>query len=311
MTSHLTSFTLTRATLNYRDDRVNNDEFTRSWVNFTNINAMECGLDLCVKKYSSKMEKTILTEELLDTFIDEQDRGSVAGSDGTPKGLSIQPPTSFTGKPDGDAGAVFTVENATMNAIRNMFEPLGGDTFWKGTVWTIGPDDVLYDSDMAKEFSKLDLQGMSTLMDSIAASMTKRMREAPVAGSKAVGLGSGASGILNQHVPFVNVRWAWITFPATLVSRAHKETPPRARSNKHQVLLALVFLLVTMVQNAKEGAMLWKSNSLANFYHPLTKDGRNELQNGDNADEAVEFAEKMKVKWARTEAGVTLALRYV
>jgi hypothetical protein len=72
------------------------------------------------------------------------------------------------------------------------------------------------------------------------------------------------------------------------------------------LLLALVFLVATIFENSRDGAMLWKSNSLANFYHPLTKDGRNTLQHGKTAAEAEEIAENMKVQWRRTEAGYRL-----
>jgi hypothetical protein len=87
---------------------------------------------------------------------------------------------------------------------------------------------------------------------------------------------------------YVNVRWNWIAFPAALI------------------LLALVFLVMTIFQNRRNGAMLWKSNSLANFYHPLTKDGRNALQSGKTAEEAEQIAESMKVQWKQTDSGYRL-----
>jgi hypothetical protein len=127
---------------------------------------------------------------------------------------------------------------------------------------------------------------LDAVVESVAASLTKRMREAP--GGASHFLGSTANGTMYQDIPFVHVRWPWIVFPATLV------------------VLTLLFLLFTMARNAKDGTMLWKANSLANFYHPLTKDGRDELQSGHNAVEAEEIAERMKVKWARTEVGVRL-----
>ena len=55
--------------------------------------------------------------------------------------------------------------------------------------------------------------------------------------------------------------------------------------------------------------MLWKANTLANFYHPLTKDGRDTLQAGQNAVEAEDIAEKMRVQWTKTDVGVRLVQR--
>lgn len=269
------------------DDTVG--ETTRSWMNFTNINATECGLDLCVKKYRSVMNSTVLSEQLLDTFIDTESL-KVFTEYGL-QGVTIEAPSSFTGEMNIDGANTYSTTNESMNAIHFMFNAEGGEYFWHGEGQNAG-DGVndFFTTDIARLLRKFDLDGLSILMESIAASMTKRMREAP--GSEKSSLGDSAVGTLYQHVPFVNVRWAWITYPALLV------------------FLALMFLVVTIIENAREGAMLWKSNSLANFYHPLTKDGRDELQNGHNAEEAVEIAEKMKVKWARTEAGVRLVQRH-
>jgi hypothetical protein len=90
---------------------------------------------------------------------------------------------------------------------------------------------------------------------------------------------------MSRHV---SVRWLWIAFPATLV------------------LLALVFLVAAMVKNARNGAMLWKSNALAAFHHPLTKEGRAKLQSASTATQAEEIAKGMSVKWQRTDAGYRL-----
>jgi hypothetical protein len=84
------------------------------------------------------------------------------------------------------------------------------------------------------------------------------------------------------------VRWAWIAFPATLV------------------FLALIFLIAAMIENARNGAMLWKSNALAAFYHPLTKEGRAKLQTASTASQAEEIAKGMSVKWQRTDVGYRL-----
>jgi hypothetical protein len=86
----------------------------------------------------------------------------------------------------------------------------------------------------------------------------------------------------------VSVRWPWIAFPVTLV------------------LLALVFLVAAMIENARNGAMLWKSNALAAFHHPLTKEGRIKLQTASTATQAEEIAKGMSVKWQRTDVGYRL-----
>lgn len=83
----------------------------------------------------------------------------------------------------------------------------------------------------------------------------------------------------------VNVRWAWISFPVNLLA------------------LALIFLIASMVENARNGAMLWKTNALAPFHHPLTKEGREKLQTASSPAQVEQIAKELSVKWQRTEAG--------
>lgn len=58
-----------------------------------------------------------------------------------------------------------------------------------------------------------------------------------------------------------------------------------------------------MIENARNGAMLWKNNALAALHHLLTKEGRETLQQATTAAEAEEIAKNMNVKWERTDVG--------
>lgn len=49
--------------------------------------------------------------------------------------------------------------------------------------------------------------------------------------------------------------------------------------------------------------MLWKTNALAPFHHPLTKEGRVRLQTASSPAQVEEVAKELSVKWERTEAG--------
>ncbi|KIW00387.1 uncharacterized protein PV09_08096 [Verruconis gallopava] len=287
MSAHFTSFTIIRATPTNMQDSVN--DTTRQWYNFTNVNATECGFDVCVKKYASSMNNTIFTETILDTFTNTTDL-SISDAQGTVKSVIIQPQSTWTNHSDAKDANIFEIDPLTMIGLRFMFAPSSSNSFWDGAAYDDGAGHVSADSDIVSYLSNLDNNGTSGMIDSIAAAMTKRMREAP--GNEAVGLGSEATGILSQDVPYVNVRWGWISFPASLV------------------FLAFLFLVMTIFENTRKGAMLWKSNSLANFYHPLTKDGRDTLQTGQNAAEAEEIAEKMQVQWRKTEAGYRLVQRH-
>ena len=97
-----------------------------------------------------------------------------------------------------------------------------------------------------------------------------------------------AVGTVQQDVPFVLVRWQWITLPCALQ------------------LLTLAFLVGTMVDSALRGAMRWKSSSLATFYHPLTHDGRAKLGATMHPRDMEMTAAEMVVRWERTGHGYRL-----
>jgi hypothetical protein len=228
------------------------------------------------------MKKALFSEQIIDTFTNTTDTNN-AGT------LLIQPPSSWTGRPDAHDANNFTVESSAYSALVRAFYN-NGDLFSEGVVYDSGNNVAGGSSDIASYIRDLDHAGVNALADSIAASMTKRIRVAP--GNENVGLGNLTYCKLYQDIPYVNVRWGWIAFPAALV------------------FLDLLFLLARIFEHTRNGAMLWKANSLINFYHPLTKEGRDTLQSGNNATEAEEIAENMKVRWYRTEAGYRLVQRH-
>jgi hypothetical protein len=54
-----------------------------------------------------------------------------------------------------------------------------------------------------------------------------------------------------------------------------------------------------MVDSARRGALLWKSSSLATFYHPLTHDGRTKLGTTMHPRDMEMTAAEMIVRWER------------
>lgn len=277
MKGHLTAFTVIRATPEQQNDTAP-DGSSRFWYTYTAVNATECGLDLCVKKYRGSMDQAIFSETVVDTFMNETSTTADSGSDT----FVIHPPASWTNVSDANGNNVFTVDFSTWSGLYLAFASDHGSMF-SGTA-TAGASTTRADSDLASYLNSLDQNATVAMVDSMAAAMTKRMREAP--GSEAAGLGPVAEGILYQNIPFVQVRWGWIAYSATLVA------------------LTLVFLIMTMVENSLgEDSILWKADPLANFYYPLTRDGRDALQNAKTAEQAEAVADSMKVKWTRTEAG--------
>jgi hypothetical protein len=280
--SNILAFTTIRSNWTHHSD--GDAETYREWFNMTSANATECGLDICVKRYRGSMNKALFSEHIEDTYTDLEAVGLDA--DGQTTDLVLNVPSSFTNASSTKDYNTFTIDKLTMYALQTLWMGSGDRPFWSGAFFDNGDDTVGGNNDQVNYIRYLNDSQVTYMMESVASSMTLRMREAP--GHSTTGLGSLAKGTVYQDIPHVNVRWGWIALPASLV------------------LLTSVFLVVTMMENARSGVLLWKSNGLANFYHPLTKEGRDELQKGENASSAEEIAEELRVKWRRTDAGVRL-----
>ena len=145
---------------------------------------------------------------------------------------------------------------------------------------------VSVDNDFVAYVRYLNETGMEQMMSSLTSSMTRKMRSSPGPGTNSYGPGAKAIGITTQDMPHVNVRWGWIALPAAIL------------------FLSAILLACTMIASKREGAtMLWKSNALAHFYHPLTKEGRNRLRDAHSAKHAEKIAQDMTVKWEVTPEG--------
>lgn len=143
-----------------------------------------------------------------------------------------------------------------------------------------GAGSYAYSNDIVNLMYGQNLSSLPTMMSNLAKSMTKNIRNADTS--------HPAVGTVRQGVPFVLVWWQWITLPCALQ------------------LLTLVFLVGTMVDSVRRGAMLWKSSSLATFYHPLTHDGRTKLGATMHPRDMEMTAAEMIVRWERTDHGYRL-----
>ncbi|EXJ77021.1 hypothetical protein A1O3_10178 [Capronia epimyces CBS 606.96] len=250
------------------------------------VNATECGLDLCVIKYKGNQQKSVFTEQVVDTFINTTDHSPFS----TPEGGStmpavIQPPASWTNHSSANASNIYYVDPFTIQALQFEFSqtesPLWGGQYNDSFGSSASPSN-----DFVSYVRFMGDGGMETMMQSLATCMTQRMRRAPGAGTNLQGPGTIALGEANQDMPHVHVRWGWLALPATLL------------------LLSAIFLAATVLEAKREGAtMLWKTNSLAHFYHPLPDDGTHKLRDAYSAKHAEKIARDMRVRWEETEHG--------
>ncbi|KAE9980911.1 hypothetical protein BLS_008101 [Venturia inaequalis] len=283
--AHIATVGIMRAEWNYTLDTIGDGDnaTVRSFWEPINVNATECGLDICVKKYRGSMVLNNFKEELLDTFINATDF-NFTDAESSVASLYIQPPSSWTNHTE-ESENTFVIDPFTITALQFLFWSAGDSpAFFQGAFADSGTGQTTSENDIVSYIRYLNDTGVDNMMTSLAASMTKRMREAPESDST-FGLGISEKGQAMKDLPHVNVRWAWISFPIILLA------------------LALIFLIASMIENARNGAILWKTNALAPFHHPLTKEGRERLQNASSPAQVEQIAKELSVKWQKTEAG--------
>ena len=187
----------------------------------------------------------------------------------------VKPPKSFTN--------TSSLHQYYLNgyAVQGMRLTLSG--LWPGTVnGNIGNGNTQNNisSDLTGYLQSLSFKQVNKTFDNLAQSMTNHIRT--VADDLAVGVAS-------HQVTIVSVAWRWLALPATLMG------------------LTLIFLLAAIHSSAQSGAMLWKSSSLATFYHPLTSEGRDRVGAATGPKHLEMIAEELEVKWERTVKGWRLA----
>jgi hypothetical protein len=250
-------------------------------------NATECGIDVCVIKYHASEQDAKFTETIVDTFINETDRMvMLKGDSGDTMPAIVHPPQSWTNHTNTNHSNIFSIDSLTIQALRFQFTTNALQALWGGRFNDSMVGQASVDNDFVAYVRYLNETGMEQMMSSLTSSMTRRMRSSLRTGTNSYGPGANALGITTQDMPHVNVHWGWITLPAAIL------------------LLSAILLVCTMVTSKREGAtMLWKSDPLAHFYHPLTKEGRNRLRDAQSAKHAEKIAQDMTVKWEMTHEG--------
>jgi hypothetical protein len=125
-----------------------------------NVNATECGLDICVRKYKGSMQKSIFKEDVVDTFIDTTQSGATTDDDGLPMNFTINVPQSWNNDKDGKDSDVFTVTWEANTGLGLVFR---GQTspLLQGKYLSTG----LGLSDIANLVRPLDDAGVNDLME--------------------------------------------------------------------------------------------------------------------------------------------------
>lgn len=243
----------------------------------------ECALFYCVKKYSGSVNQTVFHETLIDTYRDNAatyDLGEVQ-EDGSQSGtgnFQITAPGNFMKGTSHNGSYQFVVTSDAASALTYFFytqSSIAGDITQTPTLHTSSPSNFI------AYIWPLDTAGYSTVMNYISGNITNAMRMSNLVSA----LGTNAAGIVWQDKPKVNVVWYWIIVPGVLI------------------LLSFLFLILTMCESARRGAILWKSSPLAAFHHPLTREGRLKLTQASSPRQLEKIAAEITVKAEKTEKG--------
>ena len=261
---------------------VNSSTVPGTWrnpYNLTSVSAMRCDIDTVIFRYNASVSSSAISEHILD----------VAKSD----------------KPYNSAGEIMSIPQAwqtSKNGYTNdtiygldyhTYRTLAGNLLntFKGTA-AYGLLDGLPDQiqkNVQTSSSVIDATSWTSekqfelVVSNVAASLTQHIRRL---GEANYGAEGQARGTALQTKSFVRVKWVWICAPALII------------------FLSAIFLIGTIFLTNRKGAtMLWKASGLAPFYHPLTKEGREQIAVAQSAKQAELIAEKLKVRWQETEAG--------
>lgn len=233
----------------------------------------ECALYYCIQSLSSAVINGSYSETITDTYYNDTvgDTSLIdTGRYDFAPNFTLTVPTAWKLAPN--TPRTFDVYGNAWYATYDQFF-----SFWNGNASGVqSAADVgspSYSSDIIKTILE---QGSEKIVQTVAQAMTTNMRQST---------GESSRGISYQMVPYVVVSWAWITLPASLV------------------VIAFILLVSTIFSTIKNGTRLWKTSSLAAFYHPLTDRGRGKIGEASNKVHLDKISEDVSVRWTKTEKG--------
>lgn len=252
------------------------------------VNATQCALKLCVKKYEASMYNNVFNEKIIDEYVNLTAAAlDTFDDDGTETRTEyvITPPDAFMNGTDPTSPKTFAT---TVDVIASIGAVIGD--LWEGYIAQPGyTTGLLGQTDVTTYLQSLNNEEISQMMSSLAGNMTNAMRMSHANRTSSSDL--NGVGLVQQDQAFVEVHWAWLTLPA------------------FEVVVTLLFLLLTIQASARHEGMLWKGSALAPFYYPLTKDGREKVGGVVSPRQMENIANSLQVKWEETDHGLRLVQR--
>jgi hypothetical protein len=251
--------------------RAHYESSTQPWSQ-VNVTATDCALYFCVKRFTSAMENSTLSESSVEVASTRNPASFLSGSKKGPKVDALFEADIWYNRTDlqidvpqrGHAPATFAAANISQPAIDGITAYISGifnDSSWTNAI-SRGPNGMqrltgvvegIFNTTVMGRYAPPVMQtlwessDLSTLFSNLAASITSNMR-ANSAGSLKV---QGQLGTLETHI---EVRWLWLILPILCIC------------------LGAVSLLLAIWHTHKSQVPLWKNSTLALLFHGLDRE---------------------------------------
>lgn len=226
--------------------------------------AIECALWYCVNTYTASVVDGILKQEIHSSWRNDSALPSQSSD------LIYHPSTQFTNNTGNSS--IFRVTHIAARSMNKFMSELftgSGGVSSSGAAFTSDINQALYTTD-----------NITAVINNLAISMTNNILQQNDSIST-----PDWKGTAWTSQTYVHVRWAWFTFPATIV------------------VLSLALLLGTILETRYRDVMVWKSNNLALLFHGkgLELDGPDDTP-VNKLSQMTEMPERSKSNWFRDRA---------
>ena len=222
--------------------------------------AWECSLSYCVNTYLASVTNGEIKQTIEKTWCNN------SASHSQHSDLLYNPPQSIINITTN--ASTFKVSSLAAKAMNEFMSSIftGSGGFNSSLSFSAFSSDVIH--------ALYNAENCSKSMENLAASMTNNIRQQNDSGS------SPFEGVAHQTETYVDVRWSWFAYPATVLA------------------LSLLYVLDTMIESNNRDILVWKSSNLALLLHgqglQLSKSGINTLS------EMNEMAKDVEIQLSQT-----------
>ncbi|KAI4209375.1 MAG: hypothetical protein LQ351_007707 [Letrouitia transgressa] len=195
--------------------------------------ATECIMYYCIQNIVASVIDGFMRQNILSSWRND------SATPGSASDLILKPPVSFTNQTGEDSTTLFKVTQLAATAMKSFMS----DTF-KGS-GGFNDSEPTFFSDVIQALYKTN--NLTTLIDNLAHSMSNNIRQQN-------DTTPNVNGTAWRTETFVQVRWAWLSFPAILV------------------LASLFFLVISVWDTAHRDVLVWKASCLALLFQGRTLD---------------------------------------